>query len=400
MWVKTIITLLGILFIITPLCGQAAAIRYAIIVGSNVGSDVGSHPPLPKLLHAEREAEVLRNRLVALSNFDITNNRILLLLAPTRNEVIQAAHQIAEQKRHDEKTYGNFDSFFAFFFTGHGKSTRLLLRNGPLSTTELASIFRAVGATFQVGVFDACSSGSLEEAPLTIPNTPPVTGLPPWWTNSAPNQDEHVERTYSAFGLPHWWLNGVPAVDQTKTKGIKPISITNLFSELPGDMLKTEGSIWLASNSGNEVSYEDRRLGGLFTYFFIEALNNAPRDGSGITLENIWNYVRRKTSAYATVQQRRPPRPQLIMHLKTNAPLYFSLPQKRSALLMLNEDIEGGVSIEYLDSGFIDTLHKSKGSALIYQVFSGPAQMRIVTSGRTAYEHKVVFTKDETLSLP
>ena len=378
---------------------DAAAIRYAIIVGTNVGVDGEGRQPYSPLRHAEREAKALRDRLVTLSNFDPSANRTILLLAPSRDEVEAATHRIAAQKREDERMYGRVDTFFAFFFTGHGQNSSLLLRDGPLSTNDLADIFREIAPTFQVGVFDACASGSLESEPL-VPQTS-VTQPPFWslWHDLTSYREELKGGTTSPPALPSG-RRGMSAEDaDTMTKGVRPTSSATLFPVLPQEMATAEGSIWLASSSADEPSYEDRDLGGIFTHFFIEALDSAPRDGAGITLESIWNYVRRKTLAHATAHGRRPPRPQLIMHLKTNGPLYFSAPIARTARLLLDAETEGGIVIEYADGELADTIYKQRGIPQELRVFPSSARVRIVRMGRTVFSEDFRFADGATITL-
>ena len=66
-----------------------------------------------------------------------------------------------------------------------------------------------------------------------------------------------------------------------------------MIRDLPSEVLSANGSIWYVSSGSGQPSYEDDQLGGVFTHFFIEALEKAEQDGPGITLERIWQYVRK-----------------------------------------------------------------------------------------------------------
>ena len=101
---------------------HAVTLRYAIVVGNNNGLDEDGKEPFPRLKHAEREALLLREKLVLLSNFDPSPTRTVLLLGATREQVRQSVAGIVKQKERDVDSLGGVDTLFAFFFTGHGLS--------------------------------------------------------------------------------------------------------------------------------------------------------------------------------------------------------------------------------------------------------------------------------------
>ena len=111
-----------------------SSVRYALIVAN----DHGVAPPgvvLADLEHAEREALVIRNRLVRLANFDDSADRVVVLRGKTRAEILAAAKALAEQHRDDRAVLGDVSTLFAFFFTGHGLEGKLLTRDAPLTPT-------------------------------------------------------------------------------------------------------------------------------------------------------------------------------------------------------------------------------------------------------------------------
>lgn len=50
-----------------------------------------------------------------------------------------------------------------------------------------------------------------------------------------------------------------------------PIPGFDLLRELPDDTLNVSGSVWMFSSGAEEISIEDKELGGVFTHYFIEA---------------------------------------------------------------------------------------------------------------------------------
>ena len=91
------------------------------------------------------------------------------------------------------------------------------------------------------------------------------------------------------------------------------------------------------------------------------ALEKAPVDGPGITLEDIWHYVRKHTLAYTTRHNRRQVPQQFVARLRSTAPLYFSFPVERSARLVLSESLQGRFVLAYADGQLVETIDKPRG---------------------------------------
>jgi hypothetical protein len=336
--------LLGSSVTAMPLSARAVTLRYSLVIGNNQGRDEGGLEVFAPLQHAEREAETLYERLIELANFDATEERILLLRGATRAQVVEAAERLAARKAADEEQYGHVDSLFLFFFTGHGLQGRLLLDDGPLTAQELAGVFRTVDATFRIGVFDACYSGSLEATALS-------------------------------------------------EKGIELTPGINLFGELPDEVLTAEGSVWLVSSGPGEVSYEDQTLGGVFTHFIIEALERAPADGPGITLDSVWNYARRKTVAYTSRRRRRQVPQQLVTKLRASGPLYLSFPAKRSARLVLAGSLAGRFVLTYADGQLMESIDKRRGAREDVPVYPGSAVLSFYRDGQVLVQENIRFVE-------
>ena len=322
--------------------------RYAIVVGSNLGQ-TSSGVMLPPLRHAEREAEELHEQLLRRCHFAADGQRTLLLTGATRAEVMAAIRQLHAQKAQDTARNGEAESFFALFFTGHGQEGELLLRDGPIAASTLASFFETMNATFSLGFFDACHSGSLHDPMLAPKGAAPVPGLA-------------------------------------------------LFSELPEDTLTAEGRIWFVSSAADEASYEDDRLGGVFTHYFIAALKHAPPDGPGIPLSRIWEYTRQRTTEY-TARHGRRQTPHLFSQAMNAGALYFSFPAKREASLWVAPEITGQIELAYTAGQYSETHHKTRHLPLELPIFTGRAHVRVTAGGQALQQHTFEITPGARIRL-
>ncbi len=336
-----LVVLLSLLTIAVVAPAYGVTLRYALIIGNNVGVDTDGSQPFPPLLHAEREAKLLRQRLVGLSNFDASSARTRLLTGATVQEVEAAFQALARQKQRDQQHFGEVDSIFLLYFTGHGLAGRLLLRDAPISSAALGGLFNSVGADFSVGVFDACYAGSLD---------------------------------------------GV-----LSEKGIRATPGLNIIRDLPSEVLSAHGSVWYVSSGSGQPSYEDDKLGGVFTHFFIEALEKAEKDGPGITLDSIWRYVREHTTTYTAARRRAQVPEQLIARLRSKSPVYFSFPVPRSATLVLSEKLEGEFALAYADGYLTEVFHKEVGQRRELAVYPGSARL-ILLSARQSPRPEHAFT--------
>ena len=319
---------------------HAVTIRYALIVGSDIGVDRDGRQPFLPLQHAEREASLLRNALVSLSNFDVSPARTKLLVGATRRDVEDAVQRLKAQKRADTKASGEINTLFFFYFTGHGQRGQLLLKDGPLGASELGAMFQAMGADFSVGIFDACYSGSLN-------------------------------------------------VDALSAKGMSPTPGLNLFRELPEEVLTAEGNIWYVSSGSGQLSYEDATLGGVFTHFFIEGMRMAQPDGPGITLESVWQYARSHTVAYTSERRRVQVPEQYVAKLRLGAPVYFSFPLERTATLSLSEGMSGKYLLTYAGGNLSELFEKKRGGVKRLSVFPGAAVLQRIDAGNIIWKRRL-----------
>jgi hypothetical protein len=295
-----------------------SAVRYALVIGNDQADpQIAQMEPLR---HAEQEARQLADNLVRFANFD--PSRIETVVGKSRSEVLAAAARLAARHRADRQELGKLPTLFAFFFSGHGLSGKLLTRSGAVTGDDLAGVVRDMDASLTVGLFDACYAGSLDFVAL------------------------HAK--------------GVVV-----TPGFNPII------ELPKEILDAEGTMWFASSKANEVSYEDERMGGLFMHYFTEAFTAAPADGVGIPLEAMWEYARRRTSEVAAEHGRIQTPEKIVRSLTARGPLYFSFPRERTASLVFDADVEGTFLIQYAQAGLAERVIKRSGAPLRVLAFDG-----------------------------
>jgi len=314
-------TLLFCLASLPMLPGPAQAgssARYALIVGNNHGQ--ADELQLPNLLHSEREAKRLYRQLIDFGNF--APERVILVTGAGREKILAAARSLAEVHRQDSTRLGALHTLFALFYTGHGLSGRLLTADQPLSASDLGDIFKNMNAALSVGFFDACYAGSLD-------------------------------------------------LETLRSKGLVSTPGFNPITELPAELLNSEGTLWFASSQPKELSYEDERLGGLFTHFFIEAFTRAPHDSVGITLESMWEYTRRHTLEHAARFGRDQTPEKMVRKLKARGPLYFSFPRQRTARLEFDAGCEGTFLLRYEHGALVEQVVKPRGRKLTVPIYHG-----------------------------
>lgn len=317
------------LMVVAPSARAGSAVRYALVVGNNrADADLTRMEPLR---HAEQEAAKLAKNLVRYANFD--SARVETVLGGDRKDVLAAATRLAQRHAADKGELGSLPTLFAFFFTGHGLSGRLLTKGGALSTDDLSGIVKEMGANLTLGFFDACYAGGLDLVSL-------------------------------------------------RAKGIVVTPGFNPVAQLPKEMLDSEGTMWFASSRATEVSYEDERLGGLFMHFFGEAFTSAPADGVGISLDAMWEYARRRTADYASQRGRTQTPEMFVRSLQARGPVYFSFPRPRTATLQFDAAVEGGFVVQYAQAGLVERVKKQAGVVLEVPAFEGEVALsRLLADG-------------------
>jgi hypothetical protein len=326
--------LLAVLLCLPGAADGAVTLRYGIVVGNN--SSPGNR--LPKLAHAEAEAQRLAVALRRYAGFD--QERLILLTSPSRAELMMAADRLFELKRQDLEQWPGATTVFGFFFTGHGQEGQLLMADGPVDREALGRIFERAKASFSLGFFDACFSGSLSTA-------------------------------------------------QGKG-GIKPKRVGDLFRGLPEHVLTAEGTMWFTSSGADELSFEDSTLGGVFTHFFIEGLRRAERDGPAISIDRLWRYARDKTVRYTT-DRHQPQKPRMLARLSGEVFPYISFPVPRTSELRLGAEVEGSFALSWAAGSLTQLLNKHRGTPMSVRVFPGEARLVRLAGGKQVSERRLDF---------
>lgn len=322
--------LLATVLALSTLTAHAAGsnVRYALVIGNN---HAGDDTLLEPLQHAERDALALADQLVSLGNFQ--KDRVEVVVGGDRRSIFAAAQRLALRHQQDRAELGPLPTLFAFFFTGHGVSGRLLTSDGGLDGADLARIFTQMDARLSLGFVDACFAGSLD------------------------------------------W-EALKAKGATATPGFNPIT------ELPKEVLDAEGMMWFVSSQSGELSYEDRDLGGLFTHFLLEGFTSAPQDGVGVSLENLWEYARQHTSTFAAQHGRRQSPERIVRQLKSRSPTYLSFPRARSASLVFEPSLEGNFLLQYEHAALVEKITKPAGHSLEVKAYEGDVVLsRIAATG-------------------
>ena len=336
-----------IALLLFPLAAEAgSSVRYALVIGNNRGVSPDPSLELEPLLHAERDAAALARRLVQLGNFQA--DHVELVVGGGKQAILAAAERLALRRKHDLAELGPHNTLFALFFTGHGLSGRLLTTDAPLEGADLSAIVSAMDARLSVAFVDACYSGSFD------------------------------------------W-------EALKAKGARPTPGFNPITELPKEVLESEGAMWFVSSQSGELSYEDKHLGGLFTHFLLEGFTEAPQDGVGVSLENLWEYARQRTSTFAAARGRSQNPERIVQRLKSRSPIYVSFPKRRTAALQFDAALEGTFLLQYEQAALVENIVKRAGHPLEVATYDGDVVLSRVSRAKVAASQRLTLSPGATV---
>jgi hypothetical protein len=152
--VRSLAAALALLALLAPGAAQAAAPRYAVVVGSNRGA-----PGRPALWYAEKDAERFRQVLLELGDFAPGNVQLLAGAGAGR---VRAAIAAAGGEIERSRAAGQHP-LLVFYFSGHAAAGGIELGTERLSFEELRSLVVATSADAKIAIVDACEAGLLTQ---------------------------------------------------------------------------------------------------------------------------------------------------------------------------------------------------------------------------------------------
>lgn len=244
------------------LCGALAAVSSPARAGPNprrfavvVGSNRAPEGR-QTLRYAHRDAESIAAALVAVGEFPA--DQVRLMLEPEPGAVTAALDGELERIR----ALGG-ETLLLFYFSGHGDQQALYPGGKPLPLEEVRGRLESRQATVRIGVIDACRGGA--------------------WT---------------------------------RTKGLTPQAPFEIHRPMA---LESEGSLLIASSSGQESAHETEALeGSFFTHHLVAGmLGAADRDGDAeVTADEAFRYARELTVRDTALQAPQPQHPSFDVQLR------------------------------------------------------------------------------------
>jgi hypothetical protein len=150
---RRLLAALALLLLAAPAAAGAAA-RFAVVVGSNLGS-----AGRPRLWFAERDAERFERALRELGDF--AQDNVTLLRGVSAMRVRQALH--ATDARVAAARDGGDHPLLVFYFSGHASAAGIELGDERLSFDELRALVAGSAADAKVAIVDACEAGLLTQ---------------------------------------------------------------------------------------------------------------------------------------------------------------------------------------------------------------------------------------------
>lgn len=327
---------------VLPVPGAAKVLRYGLVVGVNAPARNVAPRDLEELTYAEAEARRVRQALVELGAFQNDGRHAVLRTGDDATAVgIQgAALALSASLIAERAGLPDAETLFVLYVTGHGRGGRLWLRDGPVSGEFLRDLVRRVGADVSIVVLDTCESGALV----------------------------------------------------AKGGGLEAAAPTAI--ELPDDALDMSGTHWISSSGPDEKAYEsllDFR-GSVYTHFFLEGMQNAPRQAPAGTFAEIHEYAAKRTREFVSTKGlRQTPTSRASIVTRGGRPLYFSFPP-RDALLHFAPDVTGRFQIEYGEGSLTEYVDRVPGAPnRDVAVFSGPLRITYLSGARPVPLESVVL---------
>ncbi len=289
MTARLIARLLLAIAVLLPAGGTLAAPsgdapRVAIVIGATA--------PVPGrvvLRHAHRDAEAVRDALVAVGGFEA--GRVHVLRDP------EPAALLALVAREAGALAGVPHGLLLFYFSGHADGGALYSAGKAVPIEALRAALDRPEVSLRLGVVDACQGGG--------------------WT---------------------------------RAKGLSPEAP---FEVTVPSLLASEGSALIASSSGSGAAHESDALGGsFFTHHFVAALRGAgdERRRGEVTLTEAFEYARQQTVRDTARRAAEPQHPSFAINLKGRQDVVLAHLASSPSSLALDQS-DGPIELIHMGTG-------------------------------------------------
>jgi hypothetical protein len=249
----------------------------------------GAAPGRKPLYYSHRDVDRMSEVLLAVGGF--TRANVLVLKDPTPAALLRALEAASA------RLAGRPDSLLYFFYSGHADEVALYPGGHPVPLVRVRGIIDDARVSVKIGVVDACRGGSWTRAKGLVADEP--------------------------FAV-RW-----------------PLSLDN------------EGSVLIASSSGQESAHESDQLqGSFFTYHFTGGLRGAAdRNADGVvTLSEGFEYAKEQTIRDTLRHTQETQRPSYAVNLRGRRDLVLTQVMSSPSTLAVDQK-EGPLELVHAESG-------------------------------------------------
>ncbi|WP_224364710.1 caspase family protein [Hyalangium versicolor] len=303
-----------------------------------VGSN-GAAAGFPALRYAHEDARRLAEVLVQVGEF--RSEHVQVLMDPAPEAVLRAMDEQLEALRNEQG-----DTLLLFYYSGHADQRFLYPGGRPLALEEVRKRVDTRSATVRLGIIDACRGGG--------------------WTQA---------------------------------KGLQPESAP-FEVEMPM-VLRSEGSVLIASSSGLENAHETEALrGSFFTHHLVAALRGAAdQTGDGeVSVVEAFSYAREHTVRDTALLGISPQHPSFDLNLRGRAELSLTRVAAANSRLMLRQAVGPLQVMQASSGGQIAELARGERRAVLALP---PGRYLVVRKGEgdSVRAREVTLREGETVTL-